>query len=334
MTGAPGAPGAPFPCPQNTYHCTMHHAFRSLKRAGHRDKALGKAPHKPVLLLAVIEQVEVGKIIENKIYITAELIATFQKLWSRLVPEQGWQPRFFLPFFHLTGDKFWQLELVPGAQVALTNSYSPKSIAALKDSIAYASFAPTLWKQLCNETDRAALRQLLLNTYFPDRAYGRHELQRETRAYLEQLELDFLNNLGAEPNDPTYRLVEYEARSTLFKTEVPKLYGYTCAISGLRLTAFTDVQMVDACHIVPWSQSKNDSVQNGISLTPTLHRAFDRHLISIDEDYRVILSRNITEAEGAAWGFKQFEGKKILLPDNPKWWPGQEELGWHRGEMV
>ena len=78
----------------------MNTALTKLKRATHRNKLYGKAPHKPVLLLAVIEQIESGNITDNRVYITAELVAAFQKIWLKLVPHEGWQPRFFLPPTH------------------------------------------------------------------------------------------------------------------------------------------------------------------------------------------------------------------------------------------
>ncbi len=90
-----------------------------------RDR--NKAPHKPVLLLSLIHEVEEGRITDNKVFITPELLATFKEIWSRLA-EGNWQCKFFLPFYHMQNDvpKFWFLETEPGASVVLTSSYSPK----------------------------------------------------------------------------------------------------------------------------------------------------------------------------------------------------------------
>ena len=66
------------------------------------------APHKPILLLSVIELVEQKKIQNNQIYLSPELIATFLKYWSNLVTTKH-QSNIALPYFHLTGDKFWHL---------------------------------------------------------------------------------------------------------------------------------------------------------------------------------------------------------------------------------
>ena len=59
-----------------------------------RDK--GKAPHKSVLLLALVQEVEEGRITDNKVYITPELLASFKEIWSKLVTEGSWHCKFFL----------------------------------------------------------------------------------------------------------------------------------------------------------------------------------------------------------------------------------------------
>ncbi|MEB3123818.1 MAG: hypothetical protein VKL41_21660, partial [Snowella sp.] len=51
------------------------------------DKSRGIAPHKPIMLLSVIEQFEQRKITVNQIYPSASLIATFSKYWSYLGSE-------------------------------------------------------------------------------------------------------------------------------------------------------------------------------------------------------------------------------------------------------
>lgn len=62
------------------------------------DRSRGAAPHKPILLLSVIEQFEQRKITVNQIYPTASLIATFSKYWSYLGSEKH-QDASYLPFF-------------------------------------------------------------------------------------------------------------------------------------------------------------------------------------------------------------------------------------------
>ena len=285
-------------------------------------RANGKAPHKPILLLALIQEIEEGRITDNRVFITPELIASFREIWSRLV-EGHWDCKFFLPFYHLSNDKpkFWFLNLEPGAALMLTSAYSPKSITALKDGVRYAYFADWLWELLQNADKRETLRKQLLEYYFPNKVLRTEEIQRSTHTYLEQLELDFELNIAADKLPESYRIIEREARCAIFKSRIPQIYNFTCAVSRQRITTTGDVQMVDACHIRPWSKTKDDSIQNGIALSPTIHRAFDRGIIRINTDYSIAISEDITENEDSPFSLKQFAGKHILLPEKEKWWP-------------
>ena len=120
-------------------------------------------------------------------------------------------------------------------------------------------------------------------------------------------------------------------RGNIFKRQVPIVYENTCAISGLQINATFNVSIIDACHIVPFSNSYDDTITNGISLTPTLHRAFDRGLISIDDNYCVLISDRFSESnDESCYSIKQFAGSEILMPKNEKYYPNSENLFWHR----
>ncbi|RYE73551.1 MAG: HNH endonuclease, partial [Oxalobacteraceae bacterium] len=102
----------------------------------------------------------------------------------------------------------------------------------------------------------------------------------------------------------------------------------TCAISGMRLVSNRDAQMIDACHIVPFAESQDDTISNGLSLCPNLHRAFDRHLISISPDYEVIVSEHFIE-ESVDYSIRKYHGRKILLPTETNYLPSTHNLAWH-----
>ncbi len=121
-------------------------------------------------------------------------------------------------------------------------------------------------------------------------------------------------------------------RGSIFKREIPKIYQNQCCISGMRIESTTKAQMIDACHIVPFSISNDDTVSNGISLSPNLHRAYDRGLITINEDYIVRISPAIKE-NITPFSISQFSGRKIILPKNNKDFPSPENLIWHKKEV-
>ena len=63
---------------------------------------------------------------------------------------------------------------------------------------------------------------------------------------------------------------------------------------------------------------------------PNMHRAFDRGLLSIDKDYRILVSRHIREDAAHPYGFRHLKGKLIGLPDKRNHFPDSSGLAWHR----
>lgn len=307
--------------------------FQLKKMRRDKNKVRGYAPHKPVLLLAIIESIENGDIISNRISITPELVLSFKSIWSKLVVTDHLQ-NFAMPFFRLKSDGFWKLYSKHG-------TFIPRSISTfigLREAVELAEMDKTLFTFLLNPISREVIKRELLDFYFPE---TKARLIVSDDDFVSQLQDQVLNNdrftyaeriaeLRSKMNVSDFEEEVY-VRSGIFKREIPKFYKYTCAISGLRVEATINAQLVDACHIVPFAISRDDTVGNGFSLTPTIHRAFDRGLITINEDYLVRVSPNITEID-SAYSLKQFEGKQMLLPDNSKHYPLQENFDWHRRE--
>lgn len=117
-------------------------AFSRLKRG---NTIYGKAPHKPVLLLSIIELIEKGLVVSNAIPVNADLVGTFKENWQLLVPTLH-QADFTQPFFYLQSEKaagaqIWFLQAYPGCQI---NSYI-KSITTLAAVCAYGYFIEELF---------------------------------------------------------------------------------------------------------------------------------------------------------------------------------------------
>ncbi len=305
-------------------------AFTSLRR----DYKYGGAPHKPILLLSILKLIEDGLIYENKIYISPELVSQFKSYWNLLVHTPH-TANFSLPFYHLINEKsgFWHLRKKTGLEIGLTTSNSVKSFRSLAEAVDYAYFDEVLFLLLTQPENRELLRQALIEKYFPE---ARALAVKSPKNYLTELEVQFLQEppavylqrLQAIQNE-NEREEEVYLRGAVFKREIPRLYDNTCAITGLRVNTVETISMVDACHIIPFAESYDDSVQNGISLCPNMHRAFDRGLISVDENYRVLVSPRFTEAD-TTHSLRQFAGREIRLPGSEKFYPSQEKLEIHR----
>ena len=290
-----------------------------------------KAPHQPILLLSVIQSIAFGEITENRIEITSELVARFKDNWSILVHNDFFQARFALPFYHLERNRgnFWHLQTIPGKEILLTSSFSIKSFSQLKEAVAYAYLDESLFSLLTVPETRGILYSFLLEQYFPNGQIKNIQL-----SLFEKYAGQILHDTSAVYKKEIENADEEEIfiRCGVFKKVVPQIYDNACSISGMRIISGYNIQMIDACHIVPFAISHDDTISNGISLSPNLHRAFDRGLLAIDDDYKVIISSGFTE-DISPNSLKIFEGKRIQLPSKENYRPLIDNLRWHRKEI-
>ncbi|MCX6300386.1 MAG: HNH endonuclease [Bacteroidetes bacterium] len=302
------------------------------KRIGSLNRATVnglKAPHKPILLLSVIESIAFGEILENKIEISPLLVARFKDNWNRLVNTNIFQPNFALPFFHMQKEGFWKLKTYFGKEILVTSSHSIKSFSQLKESVAYSYLDSNLFALIQNPKTRDEIYRFITVKYFGKlvtihKQYGL--VDEVTEQILNEPSIEYQKQIQIADDEEIF------VRCGVFKRVVPKIYDYTCCVSGMRIISGYDIQMVDACHIVPFSVSHNDTISNGISLSPNLHRAFDRGLITLNENYRVVISKSFTEYPSENM-LKLLEGKQILLPKDNKHYPSTENLKWHNDNV-
>lgn len=117
-----------------------------------------------------------------------------------------------------------------------------------------------------------------------------------------------------------------------FRRMVLTNYNNRCCVTGLNVP-----QTLRASHIVAWAEDKRHRMnpENGLCLSATYDAAFDKHLISFDDDYKMIVSSEIKDYytnDVAKQYFKDFEGKQIILP--VRYLPSKKLLERHRELMV
>jgi putative restriction endonuclease len=110
------------------------------------------------------------------------------------------------------------------------------------------------------------------------------------------------------------------AREAHFREQVLRAYGHRCAVTGVQL------RLVEAAHLLPvGAPGSVDDVRNGIALSPTYHRAYDRGLIYLDTDFRMKVSqskvRELVELrrDDGLVDFRAPLGKILLPPDRRQW---------------
>ena len=123
-------------------------------------------------------------------------------------------------------------------------------------------------------------------------------------------------------------LVNRPLRDAAFRTSVVEAYRQTCAVTGLRIVNGGGRAEVQAAHIWPVAEGGPDIVQNGIALSATCHWLFDRHLISLRDDYGLLVSHNRVPSDLRNLFEKQID--KIHLPPDERLWPRLDFISRHR----
>jgi putative restriction endonuclease len=112
----------------------------------------------------------------------------------------------------------------------------------------------------------------------------------------------------------------------IFSDNVQIIYDNKCCITGI-----TTRSILNSSHISPWSEDIENRAneKNGLLLSLILHKCFDKGLLSIDDDYKVIISKNIKDEKLKLY-LKSFEGNKIRLPVRKEFYPDKNLLKIHR----
>jgi hypothetical protein len=108
-----------------------------------------------------------------------------------------------------------------------------------------------------------------------------------------------------------------------FRRSILISYEGRCALTGIE-----DSRLLNASHIVPWKDDILNRVNptNGICLNALHDRAFDRHLITFDEEYRLIVSPHVPSTSREE--LLRVESSKLSLPK--RFLPDQSFLEVHR----
>ncbi|MEK7724361.1 MAG: HNH endonuclease [Acidobacteriota bacterium] len=123
------------------------------------------------------------------------------------------------------------------------------------------------------------------------------------------------------------RAIKTRVNQNIFRQIVLVNYSGKCAITKIDIP-----ELLIASHIIPWSQNEDERLnpENGICLSPTFDKCFDKGFLGIDADYKIHLSPKIKEQNTKPYfekTFSELEGRKIHLP--LKYLPKREFLDYH-----
>jgi hypothetical protein len=117
-----------------------------------------------------------------------------------------------------------------------------------------------------------------------------------------------------------------------FRRIILQEYVHTCAICGTKFHLDNLVEAT-AAHIVPKKDNGTDDPRNGLSLCRTHHWAFDKGIFTLSDDYTILLSQAVYQAETSNFHLVNMSGHSILLPIHDAVKPHPDAIQWHRDNI-
>lgn len=270
-------------------------------------------PHKPLLLLAVIDLIDEGKATASRVPWCQELRDRFSTRFLEVkkhndhnTPEN--------PFYYLQTQGFWRAWVEEnGTRIPLQKTPLVNQIGKV-----YACFTDGLENIMTDFESRQQMREALISRYFPQ---------------LSSFELK-------EPVVSTSSLFREEqatpGRSSAFRRLILDIYDHQCAACGLRirLPSANDITFVDAAHLIPFSESRNDHPTNGLALCKNHHWAMDRNIIAPSADLQWHVSPLIDPRRSPGeQELHRLTGQSLLLPKDPAFHPNEKALIWRASRL-
>ncbi len=284
-----------------------------LNPATGRGEMSGKAPHKPLILLSLLDLAEKGELQSRAFARTPGLALRFRS-YGTLVADR-WPNRLDLrlPFFHLSSQKFW---------VPLTID---RQGATSPDDCVVCEMDPEFYALLADPDFRLKARLVLVAKYFEP---------------VEQVAL--FETLGLKQSATGAGAAEWalgeasanarrKGRSAWFQVRIVDDYRHTCALTGYQCFTAEGYSIVDAAHIESWAETQNDELDNGLALSKSAHWMFDQGLWTVDDGLRVeIHPERFKEAGPEAHRLQDAAGRSLRFDPRSKLRPSPESLRRHR----
>lgn len=288
-----------------------------LNPATGRAECRGNAPHKPLLLLALIDMAENGELPSRSFARSPGLVLRFRSYGS--ITTERWPNRLDLrlPFFHLSSQGFWE-----PFDAEMREAKAPESCSVC-------DISPEFFDLLADPGFRLKARMVLITKFF---------IPNERIALFETLGIQHNESSVAAANDALHEAAEAakrKGRCARFAVRVCSEYRYTCALTGYRCVTGDGATIVDAAHIEAWSETRNDDPQNGLALSKSAHWMFDEGLWTVDDDYRVLVNpRRFTEQGPDFLRLTSYAGRHLQFDPASKLRPALAHLRRHRMRVM
>lgn len=287
-----------------------------------RDKQ-GKheRPHKPVMLLAVMDLIELGLVHSGKIPPSRKLKKLFHS-YFQVVRKEDDKETPQNPYYFMSGESFWNLSMKSGNPTIYAPGQPKRapSWSGLEDQVEYAIIEPELFSHMANPLSRELLREAIISRYFAD--------QRDAIKHICNS-----NTIGAGKEESESIQEVPPGRDAGFRKIVMEIYDYRCAACGLRIL-IDNIALVEAAHLIPYSVSHDDNPCNGMALCRNHHYAMDRHLIAPAPNGNWKVSSRLDDRVDGQRQLMELNDRSIIGPTNKIFKPKAKSLEWRASRLL
>ena len=308
----------------------------------------GIAPHKPLMLLTVIDLIESGDIPDGWVKYDVRLVSRFRDYWELVQDRQRNSPDITMPFNALGGEKdqVWQCFTADGQP----------SKSKLTTRLCHLD--PALFGCLQDASFRREARRTFVGIYFT----ATEQVMLCARLGLPAPKTEAIAALRADAS--AFKASQKKGRDSRFKSDALGGYYFTCALTGYRLDTEQSDQtgrildgratparrvrnampripnqttsIVQAAHIHQHAVSGNDDPSNGLALTPDAHWMFDAGLWTAMQKGDDLLVRvaigQFSESSPHGRLLLQFHQKPLHFHDHARIRPDPKHFEWHRSK--
>lgn len=283
-----------------------------LDRIAKLNKARNNAPHKPLLLLTVLDLAEAGAFGVGPLSLTPEIAFRFETFAQIVSYRRSQRIDIRMPFHHLKSDGFW----LPFTQDGSPSKHRSVTSYVVPDQQFVAASSDAEFRE--------AARRLIIAKHF-------EPAERNALFHMVGLTIPADDQIARDANFECPDDAERAGRNGRFRIDVAAAYAFTCALTGYRITTLDGGSIVDAAHIHQFADSRNNDPRNGLALSKNAHWLFDRGLWSIDDDFRVLVAtEEFVESCPDQTSMVDYHGQQLRLPINERLWPDRRHCRWHR----
>ena len=280
-------------------------ALRLHQQDGHRS------PHKPLLALVALGRLLSSgssqlpwSVAEKQL---ADLLAEFGRPSATPKPQSA-----AYPFTRLRSDGVWRLD----ADVPMD------PVTPLRENDVTGCFAPDVEAELLgNPAGALATARAMVTSHFP-----------------ETLVVDVLIATGLDPErvlgagTGAFPELAARRRSVQWRYAVIEAWDRQCAFCGYEGQLAGVPVGLESAHVRWWSFGGPDALDNGLALCALHHKLFDRGVLGLDEELRVLVSSRFSARTAVGRQVYELHGRHLRTRPGTML-PAVEHVSWHVTEV-